>query len=116
MKVLKLQKTSNFMLKVHKSGEAKYMKSRAHVFVAGRVQGVFFRSATKHNADRFNVKGWIRNLSDGRVEAVFEGEKEAVQKLIDFCKHGPSSARVTNIRLTWENYTREFANFKIKYS
>jgi acylphosphatase len=104
------------MSQVNKSGEAKNMKTRAHVFVAGRVQGVFFRSATKHNADRYNVKGWIRNLPDGRVEAVFEGEKEAVQKLIEFCKHGPSSARVTNVDFTWENYTGEFARFKLKYS
>ena len=91
------------------------MKARAHIFVAGRVQGVFFRSETKHNADRHNVKGWIRNLPDGRVEAVFEGEKEGVQKLIEFCKHGPPSARVTNVELTWENYTGEFASFKMKY-
>jgi acylphosphatase len=104
------------MLQLDKSGEANNMKTRAHVFVAGRVQGVFFRSATKHNADRYNVKGWIRNLPDGRVEAVFEGEKEAVQKLIEFCKHGPSSARVTNVDFTWENYTGEFASFKLKYS
>jgi acylphosphatase len=92
------------------------MQTRAHVFVAGRVQGVFFRSATKHYADRYFVKGWIRNLPDGRVEAVFEGEKEAVQKLIEFCKHGPSSARVTNVDFTWENYTGEFESFKLRYS
>jgi acylphosphatase len=104
------------MLQVDESGEAKNMKTRAHVFVAGRVQGVFFRSATKHIADRYDVKGWIRNLPDGRVEAVFEGEKEAVQKLIEFCKHGPSSAGVTNVDLTWENYTGEFESFKMKYS
>jgi acylphosphatase len=56
------------------------VKTRAHVFVTGRVQGVFFRSATKYNADRHDVEGWVRNLPDGRVEAVFEGEKDAVQK------------------------------------
>lgn len=104
------------MLQVDESGAEKNMKTRAHVFVAGRVQGVFFRSATKHNADRYNVKGWIQNLPDGGVEAVFEGEKEAVQKLIAFCKHGPSSARVTNVDFTWENFTGEFESFKLKYS
>jgi acylphosphatase len=92
------------------------MKTRAHVFVSGTVQGVFFRSATKHYADRYYVKGWIRNLSDGRVEAVFEGAKEAVQELIEFCKHGPSSARVTNVDFSWENYTGEFKSFKLRYS
>jgi acylphosphatase len=64
------------------------MKTCAHVFVTGGVQGVFFRSETKHNADCHDVKGWVRNLPDGRVEAVFEGEKDAVQTLIAFCKHG----------------------------
>jgi acylphosphatase len=91
------------------------VKARAHVFVTGRVQGVFFRSQTQHKADRYDVKGWVRNLPDDRVEAVFEGEKEAVQTLIEFCKHGPSGARVTNIDLTWEKYTGEFDWFKIKY-
>jgi acylphosphatase len=91
------------------------MKTRAHVFVTGRVQGVFFRSETKHNADSHDVKGWVRNLPDSRVEAVFEGEKGAVQTLVDFCRHGPSGAKVTNINLTWETYTGEFDKFKIKY-
>jgi acylphosphatase len=95
--------------------EAKTVKARAHVFVNGRVQGVFFRSQTKHNADRHNVTGWVRNLPDGRLEAVFEGEKETVQTLTEFCKHGPSGARVTNVELTWETYTGEFDRFKIKY-
>jgi acylphosphatase len=94
---------------------AKNLKARAHVFVSGRVQGVFFRSETKHRADRHDVKGWVRNLPDSKVEALFEGEKEAVEALIEFCKHGPYGARVTNVDLTWENYTGEFDRFKIKY-
>jgi len=98
-----------------KLGRRKSVKARAHVFASGRVQGVFFRSETKHNADRHDVKGWVRNSPDGRVEAVFEGEKEAVQTLIDFCKRGPFGASVTNFDLTWENYTGEFDRFKIKY-
>ena len=91
------------------------MKARAHVFVSGRVQGVFFRSQTKHNADRHGVNGWVRNLPDGRLEAVFEGEEEAVQALVDFCKQGPSGARVTNMDLTWEDYTGKLDRFQIKY-
>jgi acylphosphatase len=91
------------------------MKTRAHVFVSGRVQGVFFRSETKHKAESHNVKGWIRNLPDGRVEAVFEGEEEAVKALIEFCKHGPSGARITNVDLRWENFTGEFDAFKVRY-
>lgn len=91
------------------------MKDRAHVFVNGRVQGIFFRQETKHEADRHGVSGWVRNLADGRVEAVFEGEDEAVKALIEFCKRGPPMARVTSVDLTWENYTGEFDGFKIKY-
>jgi acylphosphatase len=85
------------------------------VFVSGRVQGVFFRSETKHKADRYDVKGWVRNLPDGRVEAVFEGEKEGVKALIEFCKRGPSGARITNVDLRWENFTGEFDAFKVRY-
>lgn len=91
------------------------MKTRAHVFVTGRVQGVFFRLETKSYADRHDVKGWVSNLSDGRVEAVFEGEKDAVETLIDFCKHGPSGAKVTNFELIRETYTGTFHNFKLKF-
>ena len=91
------------------------MKTRAHVFVSGRVQGIFFRLETKHKADRYNVKGWVRNLPDSRVEAVFEGEEEAVKALIEFCKRGPPGARVTNVDLRWENYPGEFDAFKVRY-
>jgi acylphosphatase len=97
------------------TAKVKSMKARAHVFVNGRVQGIFFRQETKHEADRHGVSGWVRNLADGRVEAVFEGEEEAVKALIEFCKRGPPMARVTSVDLTWENYTREFDGFKIKY-
>jgi acylphosphatase len=95
------------------SGEKE--KARAHVLVSGRVQGVFFRLQTKHKADYYNVKGWIRNLPDGRLEAVFEGEKDVLQTIIAFCRHGPSGARVTNTYVTWGPYTGEFDRFKIKY-
>ena len=91
------------------------MKTRAHIFVTGKVQGVFFRLETKRNANRHNVKGWVRNLPDGRVEAVFEGEDEAVKVLIEFCKRGPSGATITNVDLTWENFTGEFDAFKVRY-
>jgi acylphosphatase len=91
------------------------MKVRAHVFVSGRVQGVFFRSETRYEAERRNVAGWVRNTSDGRVEAVFEGEKGDVEKVIDFCRRGPSGARVTKADVRWEDYTGEFREFKIRY-
>ena len=91
------------------------MKTRAHVFVSGRVQGVFFRSETRYEAKRRKVVGWVRNTSDGRVEAVFEGEKEDVEKVIDFCRRGPSGARVMKIDVRWEDYIGEFKDFKVRY-
>ena len=91
------------------------MKVRAHVLVSGRVQGVFFRSETEYEAVKRNVCGWVRNLPDGRVEAVFEGEKEAVEELVEFCRRGPRGARVFNVEVRWEEYVGEFKGFRIKY-
>jgi len=92
------------------------MKVRAHVFVSGRVQGIFFRSETRHEAKTHGVKGWVRNLRDGGVEAVFEGEEEAVKELVEFCKRGSPGARVTRVDVKWESYTGEFKDFQIRYS
>ncbi|MFO7837556.1 MAG: acylphosphatase [Candidatus Thorarchaeota archaeon] len=91
------------------------MKRRAHVFISGRVQGVFFRATTKRKARRRGVNGWVKNLRDGRVEAVFEGEEEKVKEMIQFCHHGPRSARVENVEVSWEDYTGVFENFSIRY-
>jgi acylphosphatase len=90
------------------------MKTRVHVFVSGRVQGVFFRQKTKQQAESFGVTGWVRNLPDGRVEAFFEGDEEAVKALVEYCHHGPSYARVTNIDASWEDYRGEFSDFKMR--
>jgi len=92
------------------------MKVRAHVFVTGRVQGVFFRSETKHEANKRSVKGWIRNVRDGRVEAVFEGEEDAVKRLVEFCKRGPHGARVTHVDVIMKKYTGEFKGFQTRFS
>ena len=89
------------------------MKTRAHVYVGGRVQGVFFRSETRRVALRHDVTGWVRNLVDGRVEAVFEGEDEDVEKLVDFCRKGSQRSRVTKVEVSWEPYTGEFGFFEI---
>jgi len=91
------------------------MKVRAHVFVNGRVQGVFFRSETRYEAKKRGVKGWVRNMPDDRVEAVFEGEEESVKELIEFCRRGPRGARVTGIDVIWESYAGEFRDFEIRY-
>ena len=91
------------------------MKARVHVFVSGRVQGVFFRAETADMADRLGLVGWVRNLPDGRVEALFEGEKEDVEKALDFCGRGPPGARVQNLDLKWEDWKGEFQDFRLAY-
>ena len=90
-------------------------KVRAHVIVSGRVQGVFFRMETKRAADRLGVSGWVRNLKDGTVAAVFEGERDQVDAVLAWCRQGPLHANVTDVNLTWENYTGEFSGFNISF-
>jgi acylphosphatase len=92
----------------------KNMKVRAHVIVAGWVQGVFFRSETRRVANAYGVTGWVRNLEDGRVEAVFEGEEENVKRLVEFCRKGPPAARVDNVDVSWERYSGSFDDFQIR--
>lgn len=91
------------------------MKARAHVFVSGRVQGVFFRATTRKKAQNLGVNGWVKNRDDGRVEAVFEGEKEKVEKMIDFCHEGSPSAEVSDVEVEREDYQDEFSEFEIRY-
>jgi acylphosphatase len=98
-----------------KNTRGKNLPVRAHVFVSGRVQGVFFRSETQDEALRHNVTGWVRNLPDGRVEAVFEGENDRVDALIEFCKRGPPGAKVAKVDVVWKTYTGEFKTFSIRY-
>lgn len=88
-------------------------KTRAHVFVTGKVQGVYFRQNTQMTAREHGAVGWVRNLADGRVEAVIEGDDATVNKVVDWCRHGPQSARVDSIEVKHEDYTGEFASFEI---
>ncbi|MCD6094796.1 acylphosphatase [bacterium] len=88
---------------------------RAHVFIKGRVQGVFFRQGTYEKAMELGISGWVRNLPDGRVEAVFEGEEEKVNKIIQWAKEGPPIAEVEEIDIKWEKPTGEFDGFQIRY-
>jgi acylphosphatase len=91
------------------------LKARAHVFISGRVQGVFFRSETRHEARKHGLTGWIRNLSDDRVEAVFEGEEENIRKLLEFCKQGPPGASVSSTDVSWQKYSGQFRDFEVTY-
>jgi acylphosphatase len=90
-------------------------KARARVIIEGRVQGVFFRYHTQEIAYQLDLKGWVKNRRDGRVEALFEGEKERVEQIIQWCHQGPSEARVTKVHLNWEDYSGEFEDFVINY-
>lgn len=80
---------------------------RAHVIVSGRVQGVFYRYATSQRATELRVSGWVRNLADGRVEAVFEGARDAVGSLIAWCREGPPYAKVADVDVVWETPSGE---------
>jgi len=75
---------------------------RAHVIISGLVQGVFFRAYTQKEAQALGLSGWVRNLPDERVEAVFEGEKAAVNEMIAWCWEGSPSAKVTKVEVAWE--------------
>tara|TARA_B100001750_G_scaffold93590_1_gene73819 strand:+ start:192 stop:470 length:279 start_codon:yes stop_codon:yes gene_type:complete len=88
---------------------------RIHIFVTGRVQGVFFRQSTKVVAIKNNVNGWVRNLDDGRVEIVGEGEESNINSFIDWCKTGPANSRVDEFELSEENITNEFKIFEVRY-
>ena len=77
-------------------------KIKAHLFVSGLVQGVFFRDSTRLKAEELGVTGWVRNLSDGRVEIMAEGEKEKVEELVEWVKKGSSAARVDNLDVEWQ--------------
>ncbi len=77
-------------------------RTRAHVFVSGRVQGVYFRATTRDTATEAGVDGWVRNLADGRVEAVFEGSEDAVESMVAFCREGSPAARVEDIEVEYE--------------
>ena len=90
-------------------------KIRVHVFVSGLVEGVFFRAETRDLARQLGVTGWVRNLWDGRVEAVIEGEDWAVQELTTWCSRGPRGARVDNVQLTHADYTGEYSTFTVRY-
>ena len=89
-------------------------KIRAHIFVQGLVQGVFFRANTYKKAKDLGLFGWIRNLPDGRVEAIFEGEKDKVKEIIEWLKKGPMFAKIDDISVNFEDYKAEFNDFIIK--
>jgi acylphosphatase len=90
-------------------------KIQVKAVISGKVQGVFFRAETKRAAERIGVAGWVRNLSGGDVEAVFEGEEKAVDKIAAWCQKGPALSRVDEVRLEKTGRISGFKNFEIRY-
>ncbi len=83
--------------------------------MSGRVQGVFYRDTLRRRADELGVSGWVRNLADGRVEAVFEGDAAAVKRAIDYARKGPPYARVSDIELVDEPASGGSGRFEIRH-
>ncbi len=89
--------------------------ARARVVLSGRVQGVAFRAATVDEARRLGLAGWVRNLPDGRVEALAEGDRPAVEAFVAWCRRGPRLARVDDLQVTWETPRGDLAPFDIAF-
>ncbi|MHB9111667.1 MAG: acylphosphatase [Thermoleophilia bacterium] len=87
---------------------------RAHVYISGRVQGVFFRAWVSENARRLGLTGWVRNRLDGRVEAVFEGSAEVVRQMVELCYEGPAHARVDTVLDNYSESAEGYASFEVK--
>jgi acylphosphatase len=92
------------------------VKARFHALISGRVQGVAFRFFAQHVANQLGITGWVRNLYDGRVEVVAEGDREALELFLAELKKGPRMARVEKVDLDWEEFRDEFLDFSIKFS
>ena len=90
-------------------------KTRAHIFISGFVQGVGFRFFTILNARKLGVSGFVKNLRDGRVEVVAEGESEDVKALIKCLKGGPPGAKITGVDINWEKHEGVFSDFAVEF-
>ena len=89
--------------------------SRAHLIIEGREQGVWFRESTREEAARLSLYGWVKNRFDGSVEVVAEGPREKVERLVEWCHHGPPTARVRRVHEFEEDYTGEFDSFRVTF-
>lgn len=89
------------------------MKARARIIISGIVQGVFFRFNTMKKAREYGVNGWVKNRRDGKVEVLCEGNKDEIQRLLNWCRKGPEGAFVRNIEVLWEEYIGDLESFQI---
>ena len=87
---------------------------RARLLISGRVQGVFYRASCRREAESLGLTGWVRNLPDGRVEALLQGPKETVEAMVAWCYRGPEDAQVSNIDVAYEDPKDDLSGFRIK--
>jgi acylphosphatase len=87
---------------------------RARVYVSGQVQGVFFRDSTRERAEELGLAGWVRNMPDGRVEALFEGPSDRVREMVRWCEEGPSHAEVENVETEFEASRGDLTGFEVR--
>ena len=90
------------------------VKTRVHLYISGRVQGVFFRDSAQQTAQSSGVTGFVKNLRDSRVELIAEGEDEAIKKLVQWCHSGPPAASVESVEMRYEPYSGEFPVFEVR--
>jgi acylphosphatase len=86
---------------------------RVELVIEGRVQGVFYRASARDEAERLGLTGEVRNLPDGRVEAIAEGERERLEEFIAWCRRGPALAEVEEVRIRWTEVSGEFISFRV---
>jgi acylphosphatase len=89
--------------------------ARLHIVIEGVVQGVFFRAGTKGKSCKLGLTGWVKNCPDGIVVAVFEGDIDKIDQIVEWCKKGPPGAVVRNTETIWEQPTGDYDSFTIKY-
>jgi acylphosphatase len=89
-------------------------REQAHVYVSGQVQGVFFRDSTREKAEQLGLAGWVKNLPDGRVEALFEGPTQTVREMVRWCEHGPSHAAVREVETEFDTAQGDLTGFEVR--
>lgn len=87
---------------------------RVHLTISGEVQEVLYRSNSVNEAQKLDLKGWVKNTPDGKVEIIAEGDRENLEKFIAWCRKGPSFAKVSGVIIDWEESTGEFSSFEVK--
>lgn len=89
------------------------MLKQVNVKITGRVQGVFFRSRTQEEAGKLGIKGWVRNTPDGKVEIVAQADDKKLEEFLEWCRKGPSHAKVDQVKIKWQEISEEFPDFRV---